>query len=474
MPLLSRVLITIAVGDEVPVASADESYSLAIPADGSEATIKAASPVAAIRALETLAQLISPITRIPAHALRAGVCVNATGALAASIIPGFVIRNVPWLITDTPRLAHRGVLIDTSRHYIPVDTLLRIMDGMAASKLNVFHWHVVDSQSFPIQSAAFPGLSGKGAYSPWQVYTPQDVARIVAYGEDRGIRVIPELDMPGHSYAWGLGMPGLVVCANRQPWTRYCNQPPCGQLDLTRNETYNVVGTLVKEQAAAFPDPLFHFGSDEINAKCYLEDAGVSSFLASRSWDLNRLLQDFSDRIHAMAAASGKTPVFWEELALEHGLSLPKSTIIQAWKGAESVSRITSKGFRVIASPSSHWYLDCGLGSYVSGGQSWCDPFKTWAHMYHYSPLDGQSSEQQKLVIGGEVNMWTEMVDENNIEAVVFPRASAVAEVLWTMSPSRHWGEAAKRLDSHREMLVARGVRASPLWPEDCHNGSCL
>ncbi|KAL2915625.1 Glucosamine-6-phosphate isomerase (Glucosamine-6-phosphate deaminase) (GNPDA) (GlcN6P deaminase) [Polyrhizophydium stewartii] len=478
-PVLARVVVTLDAGDDVPLAAASEAYSLVVPANGSDATIRAASPAGAVRALESLAQLITPITPVPAFVLRAGACgsANFTAALAAnaSFLPGFVINNAPLTIDDAPRFAHRGLLLDSARHFLPVQTILHIIDGMAAAKLNVLHWHAVDSQSFPIRSTAFPALAQRGAYSPWQTYSPADVAAIVEYADTLAIRVVPEFDVPGHSYAWGLGIANLTVCANKQPWGSYCAEPPCGQLDISNEQTYSFLATLLKEQAAAFPDALFHLGSDEVNRACFTDDPGVAAFLSRSGWSVDRLIANFTLRAQDMVRASNKTPVFWEEAVLETTADLPKDTIIQAWRGVSSVAAVASRGFRVIATPASMWYLDCGRGSFTDGGNSWCDPFKTWASMYMYNPLQGLTPEQQKLVIGGEAAMWNELVDDANLVGIVFPRAAAVSEALWLQdSAVRDWGEASQRMDRLRSILVARGVDASPIWPEFCRDGSCI
>lgn len=114
-------------------------------------------------------------------------------------------------IYDKPRMPHRGLLLDTSRHFIPVDDILLILDGMSYNKLNVFHWHIVDDNSFPYESSAFPKLSLKGSYHPTMVYSAYNIRKIIEYARIRGIRVIPEFDTPAHTTSWGQGHPELLT-----------------------------------------------------------------------------------------------------------------------------------------------------------------------------------------------------------------------------------------------------------------------
>lgn len=143
-------------------------------------------------------------------------------------------------VTDKPAYPYRGILLDTSRNYVTVDTIKKTLKGMGASKMNTFHWHITDSHSFPYVSQSEPRLSKLGAYSARKVYSPGDVEEIVNYGKERGIRVMPEFDAPAH-VGEGWQESGLVTCLNWQPWQNYCVEPPCGQFDPTKSELYDVV-----------------------------------------------------------------------------------------------------------------------------------------------------------------------------------------------------------------------------------------
>ncbi|KAI8847867.1 glycoside hydrolase superfamily [Chytridium lagenaria] len=384
--------------------------------------------------------------------------------------------NTPWSINDSPAYPHRGLLLDTSRHYIPVPSLLRTIEGLAYSKLNVLHWHIVDSQSFPVVSTSVPGLS-VGAYSPFQVYTKEDVGRVVEYAEERGVRVIPEFDVPGHAYSWGRGVEGLTVCDNVQPnWEKYCAAPPCGQIDITKPKNVEIVATLIREMTTWFKDPLFHLGTDEVNSACYSDNPTISSHMSRTSKSVNDLISDFLVSLHTVLFPLSRTPMHWEEAVLEHKANLDKRTIVQTWRKGESVNEILGMGYRVVRADFGAYYLDCGGGGWLErGGKSWCDPYKTWQDMYGFDLVGGVSGELRKGVLGGEVALWTEQSEAHTIDSKIWPRAAAAAESWWTFSDSsqKKVSEALPRLAVFTEKLVSMGIAASPLQPEWCRNGGC-
>lgn len=173
-------------------------------------------------------------------------------------------------IEDRPVYRHRGLLIDSARNYIPVKDIERTLDGMGASKLNVFHWHVTDTQSFPLEITSVPQLTRYGAYSSKQIYTADDVKHIVRYAKLRGIRVIIEIDAPAHAgngWNWGskYGLGDLAVCVNQQPWRQYCIQPPCGQLNPANHLLFGILRDIYKELVTMIPHgETIHMGGDEV------------------------------------------------------------------------------------------------------------------------------------------------------------------------------------------------------------------
>ncbi|KAF9162269.1 hypothetical protein DFQ26_003711 [Actinomortierella ambigua] len=356
----------------------DESYTLSIhaaPRPAPETTGETPSSAAAaatatltantqwgvLRGLDTFVQLVHPTD--PSDSLQ-----NP----ASEALPTLGIANIPWTIEDMPQYAHRGLMLDTSRNYYPVKDILRTLDAMAVVKLNVFHWHVLDQQYYPLVSKAFPELTQYGAEALDRVYTSDDVAHIVQYGEERGIRVLPEFDAPGHAASWGRAFPNITVCLDAQPHQSYAAEPPAGQLNPLEPFTYKVLYTLIGEWAAQFPDNQAHTGGDEVNFNCWktnihlrnyirhasrrkeyadqlvdklrqeydepglvelVRDGGGDSSPSSRTFGLggqsgeDQLLEFFLSRLFKMYEERGKTPIVWEEMALEHDVNLPKSAI---------------------------------------------------------------------------------------------------------------------------------------------------
>jgi hexosaminidase len=230
-------------------------------------------------------------------------------------------------------------------------------------------------------------------------------------------------------------------------------------------------------------------GGDEVNTACYEKNANISSYLRETGITVHQLITNYMQKLYDSVQGDGKRIITWEDMLLSHKFPMdPDNTLVQAWRGASSVRKIVSLGRRVIASPASHWYLDCGQGAWMNtahGGNSWCDPYKTWQHMYTYDPLTdledtGNTDASHPQVVGGEVTMWTEKTDPLNLDVKIWPRAAAVAEVLWSGRRDIHGHErttraAHPRIHRLRRRLAAFGLRpdvVNMLWCET-HMGSC-
>lgn len=313
---VATIRLTILQSVEYPHCDTDESYSISVPSCDQVAScemrceihIVAPTAVGAARAAETLLQLIRRLD--PA---------DHEGSDAGQL----VIFEAPWLIEDRPRFSHRGLMIDSSRNFLPVPALLQTIDAMAMSKFNVLHWHIVDAPSFPLRLPSAPRLAQLGAYSSAHTYSPEDIRHVISFAAVRGIRVVPEIDMPGHSYSWSHSHPHLVACAAAQPWEEYCAEPPCGQLDPTLNETFELIATVIEDVARLFPDNLIHLGGDEVNFKCWQHSSALRERLARRSAacshaappslqdSLHDLWQDFENRALQIASRVGKHGILW-------------------------------------------------------------------------------------------------------------------------------------------------------------------
>ncbi|KAG7257861.1 hypothetical protein CRUP_000024 [Coryphaenoides rupestris] len=290
---------------------------------------------------------------------------------------------------------------------------------MAMNKMNVFHWHIVDDPSFPYQSTTFPQLSEKGAYHPYtHVYTPADVKMIIEFARMRGIRVVPEFDTPGHTQSWGKGQTNLLT-------TCYSGADPSGTFGPVNpivNTTYDFMKQLFKEISTVFPDPYIHLGGDEVDFDCWKSNPDVQKWMAEQGF--------------------GKDYTKLESFYIQKWLK--PDTVVNVWIGsrlAEELFNVTAAGFTTILS--APWYLDL-----ISYGQD-------WQRYYKVEPLSFKGSDaQNKLVIGGEACLWGEFVDSTNLTPRLWPRASAVAERLWSAKDVTDINDAYSRLVRHRCRMV--------------------
>jgi len=429
-----------------PLESRDEAYYLHIPSDGSDATLSANSTLGLFRGLTTFAQLWYTYQ-------------DTTYAL-----------GVPISVRDSPAYPYRGLMLDTARSYFPVDVIKRQLDAMSWVKMSAFHWHIVDSQSFPLVVPGFEIISEKGAYSPSAIYTPADVADIVSYAGARGIDVIVEVDTPGHTSVISKSFPEHIACPESTPWATYANEPPAGQLRLASTNTTNFTASLLTSVATLFPGPYFSTGGDELNANCYADDQETQASLNSTGKTIEQALDTFTQVTHKALVAKGKTPIVWEEMVLNHNVTLSNDTVVMVWISSANAAAVAAKGHKIVHSPSDYFYLDCGAGGWVGSfpsGNSWCDPFKTWQKAYSFDPLANLTTDQASLVLGGQHLLWTEQSSPSNIDPIVWPRAAASAELFWSGSGGNDT-DALPRLHDIAYRMQNRGINAIPLQPLWC------
>lgn len=398
------------------------------------------------------------------------------------------IAQTPLLIHDRPLFPHRGVLLDTSRNFLSMMSLYRTIDAMAMNKFNVFHWHIVDAPSFPIAlddqlaeevdehdgdagggrtedfegasdteeyvykerkhmklSTALPNLplsqlAAKGAFSDKMVYTKEEITGFVDYAIDRGIRVIPEIDMPGHAWSWSQAFPEITTCLDGFPsYSRFSAEPPSGQLNPVHSKTYQVIQGVYDQVLPLFKDKFVHGGADEVNFNCWNATASVTDMMERKhiprtKEGFDRILDGFTERQHEMLRQAGKRPIVWEEPLLAHNLATikeNKDVVIQVWTSAENIKKTVRQGYDVITGSADYWYMDCGFGDWLGNwtmGKSWC-AYSDWQKAYSFNPLQGLNRKESKKVLGGEALLWGEQVDNTNLDTKLWPRASAVAEV---------------------------------------------
>jgi hexosaminidase len=362
----------------------DESYELTVTE--SEAKLTAPNPLGILHGLQTFLQLVQ------------------TGP------SGFAVPVVT--IKDQPRFAWRGLLIDVGRHYIPPDVLKRNLDGMAAVKMNVLHLHLSDDEGFRVESRQFPKLHQMG--SDGLFYTQAEIHDLVAYARERGIRIMPEFDIPAHSRSWFVGYPELASTPGTykiEPGGVYT------VMDPTRESTYKFLDKFIAEMAKLFPDAYFHIGGDEVNGKPWDDNPKIQAFIHSHRMKSNQDLQAyFNQHLLAILSKHHKIIVGWDEILRP---DLPKSIVVQSWRGQASLATAAQQGYSGILSFG--YYLDL-----------------MWPASRHYAvePLSGQgatlNADEKNRILGGESCMWSEFITPENIDSRIWPRNAAIAERLWS------------------------------------------
>jgi hexosaminidase len=349
-------------------------------------------------------------------------------------------------------------MIDTARHYLPVATIKHAIEAMAAAKMNALHWHISDDQSFPLCLTSAPQLCAVAAYRDRKTgdslnYTTADVRDLVAFAAARGVRVIPELDLPGHSAAFARAAPSVYAnCATSS------SKLPDPRAKEAGGQFYTLLDAMMTEISSLFPDHVMHMGGDEIKTDCWSASAEVQTWAKAQNLTTSlELVGYFQQRVQAIVSSHGKRTMFWDEFWAA-GLPALNSTFAEVRGTLAAYTGLLDAGRPTLTTGISEaWYLDHGV----------CSPRfvqMDWEPYYTHDPFHGLSEAQLAMVLGGEVDMWGEGVDATNFESRVFPWASAVGERLWSPpARSSSISEAAGRLAEHRCMLVQRGVAAAPI-----------
>ena len=391
----------------------DESYELVISPDGGK--LNASTPLGVLRGLQTFIQLVE---------------LTPTGFSAPAVT-----------IHDQPRFAWRGLMLDVSRHWMPLDAVKRNLDGMEAVKLNVFHWHLSDNQGFRVESKKFPKLQELG--SDGHYYTQEEVKEVIAYARDRGIRVIPEFDMPGHGTAMLVGYP--EIGSSPGPYTierQFGVFDPA--MDPTNEETYKFLDGFIGEMTALFPDQYFHIGGDEVNGKAWDANNKIQQWMKSHNIKNNEELQShFVKRVQEIVAKYHKTMVGWDEILSP---DLPKSIVIQSWRGPDSLAQAAKLGYHGLLS----------FGYYL-------DLYQSAEFHYLNEPFSGKAADlndaEKKMILGGEACMWSELVTPQTVDSRIWPRMAAIAERLWSAQNTRDIPSMYARLETESQRLEWTGLQ---------------
>ncbi|MCC6588214.1 MAG: family 20 glycosylhydrolase [Bryobacterales bacterium] len=392
---------------------ADESYRLEVTPQQARLTSKTVTGT--LRGLQTFLQLVS---------------VNDKNFSAPAV-----------LIEDSPRFPWRGLLIDVTSHFMPVPVIERTLDTMEAVKLNVFHWHLTDDQGFRVESKVFPKLHELGTEGDY--YTQEDIRHIISYARDRGIRILPEFDMPGHCATWLIGYPHLASAPG--PYNiihTFGIYDPT--LDPTNEQVYVFLDKLIGEMAALFPDEYFHIGGDEVTYKHWKQNPKIQAFIKQHNLKNEPGLQTyFNQRVLPIIRKHGKKMMGWDEILHQ---DLPKDIMVESWQNHESLVTAAQRGYQGLLSFG--YYLDHlkSAGAYYS-----VDPFT--------GPAKVLTPEQTKNILGGEACMWTEFISPETIDSRMWPKSAAIAERFWSPATQTDVADMYRRLDAITHRLDFRGAR---------------
>jgi hexosaminidase len=375
---------------------ADESYQIKV--SNKQIRLEANTSIGAIRGMETILQLLM---------------IDESGYYFPALA-----------IEDAPRFAWRGLMIDVARHFIPADVIKRNIEAMAAVKMNTLHLHLSDDQGFRVESKRFPLLEEKG--SKGQYYTQAEIRDLINFARLRGVIIVPEFDMPGHSTSWFAGYPELATKPGPyEPGSPYkidrskpvslgqimqaVQTSPFPTFQPTKESVYAFLDQFIGEMAALFPAPYFHIGADENNGITWKQDSAIVEFMRKNNFSTPHEMQAyFVNKVHAIVTRYGKKTIGWEELFSKN---LSKDVIVQVWSPMQPpalAQQIIDQGNSVIMSKG--FYLDQFYPAYI-----------------HY-----KSDFPSEQILGGEAAQWTEIADAENIEIRMWPRAAAIAERFWS------------------------------------------
>ncbi len=405
----------------------DESYKIEITSN--KITINATTDIGVLHALETLLQLLQ----------------NDSNS--------FYFPNL--IISDFPTFTWRGLMIDVARHFQSVDVMKRNIDAMVAVKLNVLHWHLVDDQGWRIElknKKKLTELASDGNY-----YTQEEIKNIVRYADERGILIVPEIDVPGHATAILTAYPEIgskyVKDPKEQKQTQYTIERNAGvftpTLDPSNPETYKLLSEIFDEVCPLFPGKYFHIGGDENEGKDWDANPVIQKFKEKNNFKTNHELQSFFTlKLVPMLKKHNKEIIGWEEIMND---KMPKGTIIHSWKGpnegspaGESLINAAKKGYKTILSN----------GFYIDLMQSVND--------HYLSPIIPKEAvltkEEKDRILGGEVTMWSELVTSKNIDSRIWPRTAAIAELFWSNEKAINLKSMKKRLQFVSNRLEELGI----------------
>lgn len=384
-------------------------------------------------------------------------------------------------ITDAPRFAYRGMMLDCSRHFFSVDFVKRFIDLLALHNMNTFHWHLTDDQGWRIEIKKYPKLTEIGSKRTGTImghntdvddgqpyggfYTQQEARDIVEYARQRHITVIPEIDMPGHMKAALAAYPELGCTGGPyevgHAWGIYKDV-----LCLGNEQVFRFVNAIIDEVADIFPAKYIHIGGDETPTTRWGECPKCQKVAAEQNLKLNKLQAYFTNRVEKYINGKGRKIIGWDEI-LEGDIN-PSATIM-SWRGIEPGERGAKLGHDVIMTPTSHCYFDYGQNKDENTEPEGQHPLLTVEKVYSLDPApETMPADARKHILGAQANLWSEYVAyPNRAEYAVLPRMAALCEVQWTPNEQKNFNNFKQRVDHMAAIYdLHHYVYALHLWPE--------
>ncbi|MEG2492961.1 MAG: family 20 glycosylhydrolase [Rikenellaceae bacterium] len=380
------------------------------------------------------------------------------------------VEGMRWLvpsvtIKDAPRFAYRGNMLDVSRHFFTIDELRRHIDQMTEYKFNTLHLHLSDDQGWRIEIKAMPELTEKTSMRPsrtgdfWTLdppkegekfdyggyYTQEQMKELIAYAKERYVEIIPEIDVPGHSMSLIIAHPELhcskptttyINCGNKETWTD-------GTLCVGNPKTMEYVKVIFGELAKLFPAKYIHIGGDECIKTNWRSCPKCKGSMQKHGFTkVNELQGAFVKDVNRYVSSLGKTMIGWDDVLED---SLDKDVVVMSWRGVKGGKSAAEKGHKVIMAPNTHCYLDLYQGDPAIEPHTYSRC--TLLDSYHWDPAEGVD---ERFILGGQANLWSENIStQRHKEYMLYPRAWAVAEVLWSPKEELSWEAFVPRVESH-------------------------
>jgi hexosaminidase len=462
--------ITLALNAQADNALGAEGYSLDVSAG--KIILKANTPAGLFYGVQTLLQL-----------------------LPKEIESEKQVSNITWkipgvTITDSPRFAWRGLMLDVSRHFFSKEYVKDYIDNMAKYKFNRFHWHLTDDQGWRVEIKSYPKLTTVGAFRVPRIggtfgdheapksneaatdggfYTRDDIKEIVQYAKDRYIEVLPEIDVPGHSMAALAAYPELCVTKDStirvNPGSKFSTWFGNGKFEMNIDNTlnpadekvYQFLDKIFGEIASLFPFEYIHMGGDECYKGYWERNVRVQDFMKKNNLKNGEELQSyFSKRVSKIIIDKKKKPIGWDEI-IEGGLA--PGAAVMSWRGTKGGIEAAHQKHPVVMSPAPMYYLDMRQGERSVEPPVYSDARLKDVYAFNILPAEIDST----FVLGGQGNLWTEQIpNPAQADYMVFPRAFAIAETLWSPKYRKNWGDFSKRVENHFERLQAANINYAP------------